>query len=70
MKNRLLHALWLSLKCTIVGVLMFAVMVAIVGSLFLLFSHLGCSEGLNVVLTLAVCCFVILAILFYLDDKY
>lgn len=49
---------------------MFAVMVAIVGSLFLLFSHLGCSEGLNVVLTLAVCCFVIFAILFYLDEKY
>lgn len=70
MKNRLLHALWLSVKCTIVGVLMFIVMVAIVGSLLLLFNHLGCSEGLNAVLTLAVCCFVMFAILFYKDDKF
>lgn len=70
MKNRLLHALWLSLKCTIVGVLMFAVMVAIVGSLLLLFNHLGCGDWLNAVLTLAVCCFVMLAILFYIDEKY
>lgn len=70
MKNRLLHALWRSLKCTIVGVLMFVVMVAIVGSLLLLFNHLGCGDGLNVVLTIAVCCFVMFAIMFYLDEKY
>ena len=70
MKNRLFHALWLSLKCTIVGVLIFAVMVAIVGSLLLLFNLLGCGEWLNAVLTFAVCCFVMFAILFYLDEKY